>query len=206
VADPVLELVVGPNGAGKSTFFGAVIEPTTQMQFVNADMIAAEEWPDEAEARSYEASKIAGGKRQALIDGRESFATETVFSHVDKLSLVRSARAAGYIVNLRVILVSEDTAVSRVEERVLHRDGTGHAVGEEKIRSRYKRLWAHVAEAIALSSTARVYDNSSPTAPYRLVATFREGELVDSAPLPAWTPGELAATINPVKRGTTKHR
>jgi predicted ABC-type ATPase len=200
VSDPVLELLVGPNGAGKSTFFDAVLHTTSHMPFVNADVIAAERWPDDAAARSYDAAAVAAEQRRALIDSRVSFATETVFSHASKLALIRDARRVGYIVNLRVILVSGATAVARVAERVAHGDGTGHTVRADKIRSRYRRLWPLVVDAIRLANAAYVYDNSSPTAPYRRLASFRDGELLDALAPPRWTPSVLAEAMQPRTR------
>jgi predicted ABC-type ATPase len=64
--------------------------------------------------------------------------TETVFSHPSKRQLVEAAIDTGYLVSLHVVMVPEGLAVARVAQRV--RDG-GHDVPEDKIRSRYLRLW-----------------------------------------------------------------
>ncbi len=184
--DPVLHLIVGPNGAGKSTLFRLVIAPNTGLPFVNADDIAATRWPDDAEARSYDAARIADEERATLIAERRSFAAETVFSHASKLDLIRQARQEGYVVVLHVVLVPEDVAVGRVAERVEH--GTGHTVPEEKIRSRYARLWELVASAISLVHAAFVYDNSDVDRPFRTVGVFRDGHLVETTAWPAWAP------------------
>ena len=64
---PVLHLLSGPNGAGKSALFDAVIGPTTRLVVVNA----------------------------TLIERRQPFVTDTMFSHPSKLDLVRAARAGG---------------------------------------------------------------------------------------------------------------
>jgi predicted ABC-type ATPase len=187
--DPTLHVVVGPNGAGKSTLFRYVIEPVTGFPFVNADVIAAQRWPADAEARSYEAARIADDERAALTAARRSFATETVFSHESKLDLLRDASRAGYVVVLHVVLVPEDVAVARVAERVAH--GLGHTVPEDKIRARYQRLWTHVAAAIRMTSSAFVYDNTDIDRPFRIVATFRNGQLVESTGWPTWAPAPL---------------
>ncbi len=187
--DPVLHLIVGPNGAGKSTLFRLVVEPETVLPFVNADEIAAATWPDDAEARSYDAARIAEEQRAGLISDRRSFAAETVFSHPSKIELLRDARNAGYVVVLHVILVPEDVAVGRVAERVEH--GLGHAVPVNKIRERFGRLWANIVTALPFTNTAFVYDNSSADTPFRVVATFRGGSLVGPADWPAWAPQAL---------------
>ena len=113
---------------------------------------------------------------------------ETVFSHESKVDLVRRASRAGYIVVLHLIIVPEDLAVARVGDRVAN---GGHAVPEDKIRSRHNRLWRHVAEAIGIADQAHVYDNTSAKSPFKPVAIYRAGTLVQQPRWPAWTPTEL---------------
>jgi predicted ABC-type ATPase len=190
MADPVLHLIAGPNGAGKSTLYDLVIGPVTKLEFVNADLLAAREWPEDAAAHAYDASRLAAEHRAELLAARTSFVTETVFSHASKIDLVRAAAEAGYLVCLRVVLVPEDLAVARVANRVAN---DGHEVPEEKVRSRYARLWSLVAEAIALVDEATVYDNSSAATPFRVVASFERGVAVAKPAWPGWTPKELRA-------------
>jgi predicted ABC-type ATPase len=188
MADPVLHLLAGPNGSGKSTLWAYVLEPELRLEFVNADVVAKERWPDDAVSHAYEAAKMAAARREELIAARRSFATETVFSHESKIDLVRSAVEAGYLVTLHVIAVPEALAVDRVENRV---ENGGHAVPKPKVRARYRRLWAHVAEAIALAERSCVYDNTTAATPFRLVAEFERGALLWSD-WPAWIPNELS--------------
>jgi predicted ABC-type ATPase len=188
MADPVLHLVAGPNGAGKSTLYDLVIGPVTNLEFVNADVIAAREWPDDAAAHAYDASRLAAERRDALLAARTSFVTETVFSHESKVDLVKAASAAGYLVTLHVVLVPEDLAVARVHNRV---DNGGHAVPEDKVRARYSRIWALVAGAIPITDEAKVYDNSSASEPFRVVASFERGVAVSKPAWPRWTPKDL---------------
>jgi predicted ABC-type ATPase len=188
MADPVLHLLVGPNGAGKSTLYDLVIGPVSKLELVNADVIAAREWPDDAATHAYDASRMAAERRDELLAARTSFVTETVFSHASKVDLVKAAAEAGYIVTMHVVLVPEDLAVARVTNRV---DNGGHAVPEVKVRARYARLWALVAEAIALADEAAVYDNASASEPFRAVATFDRGIAVSRPAWPRWTPKEL---------------
>jgi len=179
MADPVLHLIAGPNGAGKSTLFERVIGPVTKLELVNADVIAGREWPDDAGAHAYDAARLAAERRGELLAARTSFVTETVFSHGSKVDLVKAAVEAGYLVTLHVVLVPEDLAVARVANRV---ENHGHDVPEEKVRSRYARLWSLVAEAVVLVDEATVYDNSSGSEPFRVVAAFDRG-LAVSKPL-----------------------
>lgn len=189
-----LDLVVGPNGAGKSTFVRltlAAILP--RASFVNADLIAQQRWPGEAEAHSYEAARIAAATRDALIARREPFIAETVFSHPSKLGLLREARAAGYYTAVHVVMVPEELAVARVVARVL---AGGHAVPEEKVRGRYRRLWPLVADAIVLADTATVYDNSRRNGP-AVVAELSHGFLVGNPLWPDWAPDALTTRWPP---------
>lgn len=191
MADPVLHLIAGPNGAGKSTLFELVIEPVTHLEFVNADVIAAERWPEDPAGHAYEAAELAAARRSELLEARTSFATETVFSHTSKLDLVKAAVAAGYLVTLHVVVVPEDLAVARVANRV---ENAGHDVPEDKVRSRYQRLWRFVAEAIGVVDVAHVYDNSSASAPFRWVASFERGVATTTPDWPAWTSDDLRAS------------
>ena len=115
-------------------------------------------------------------------------------SHPSKLALLRKAAAAGYYTAVHVMLVPEALAVARVTARVA---AGGHAVPEEKIRQRYRRLWPLVADAIMLGDTATVYDNSQRRGP-SVVADLSHGSVVGE-PLwprlgsrgahPRWPPG-----------------
>ena len=189
-----LDLVVGPNGAGKSTFVELTLAPLlVGSQFVNADEIAKQRWPDDPKSHAYEAAAVAAATRARLIELGRSFIAETVFSHPSKLELIDTARAAGYIVVLHVLLIPEELAVQRVKYRV--RAG-GHDVPEAKIRERYQRLWQLVAAAITRSDTATVYDNSKREGP-RVVAQMSDGILVGAPDWPEWTPHTLASPWRP---------
>ena len=184
------DLVVGPNGAGKSTFVRLTLTPALpRSSFVNADVIAQQRWPGDAEAHSYEAARIAGATRAALMARREPLIAETVFSHPSKLDLLREAGAAGYYTAVHVVMVPEELAVARVAARVA---AGGHSVPEDKIRGRFRRLWALVADAIELADTATVYDNSQRKRP-RAVAVFSHGFVVGNPLWPAGAPDALSA-------------
>ncbi len=188
MGDPVLHLIVGPNGSGKSTLYEKIIGPATLLEFVNADVIAARRWPGDAMAHSYDAARIAGEQRTRKITERRSFVAETVFSHDSKIELVRAAVAERYLVSLHVMMIPEDLAAPRVRQRVL---AGGHDVPEDKVRSRYRRLWPLVAEVIPMVEHAIVYDNTRAAHPFRVVARFARGRLVGGAEWPPWAPSEL---------------
>ncbi len=187
MTDPVLHLIAGPNGAGKSTFFARVLGPITHLPFINADEIAAVRWPGQEVERSYEAAALAAEERDARITARQSFVTETVFSHESKVELLREAEAAGYRTSLHILMVPVELAVVRVGLRV---EQGGHDVPEEKIRSRHDRLWAHVRDAIGVVDEGTVYDSSSARG-YRRVATYLDGHLVGEPDWPTWAPDDM---------------
>jgi predicted ABC-type ATPase len=183
-----LDLVAGPNGAGKSTFVELTLAPLLPGSvFVNADEIAKQRWPANPAAHAYDAALIAAETRARLIELGRSFIAETVFSHPSKLELIDTAHAAGYTVVLHVLLIGEELAVARVAYRVA---AGGHPVAENKIRERYHRLWALVADAIARCDQATVYDNSGTKGP-RIVAQMSAGFIVGSPTWPHWTPQAL---------------
>lgn len=188
MSDPVLSVIAGPNGAGKSTFHARVLGPATHLPFVNADVIAAERWPGEELTHAYEASTAAADERDRRMAARQSFVTETVFSHPSKVDLVRHAVGLGYLVSLEVVAVPVELSVARVPNRVAN---GGHDVPEEKIRERFDRLWALVAEAIGLAHEAHVYANTTAAEAFTLLATYRDGSLVGTADWPPWIPDEL---------------
>jgi len=185
---PVLHLLAGPNGAGKSSYARDVLLPVTHLPFINADVIAAENWPESQLEHAYEAARIAEARRRECIDRKRSFVSETVFSHHSKIQLVGDAVDADFLVVLHIIMVPVALTVQRVRERVLR---GGHAVPENKIRERYERLWGNVAEAIELADTANLFDNSKARHPFRLCASFEGGALVGTPDWPTWAPDVL---------------
>lgn len=188
MSTPVLHVLAGPNGAGKSTFVARILGPATRLEFVNADEIATQFWPGEEESHAYAASRLAEERRREFLVARQSFLTETVFSHQSKLDLIDDAIAAGYLVTLHVVLVPEDLSVARVEFRVAE---GGHTAPEEKIRARHRRLWSLVARARDRAHWTHIYDNGSADHPFRRIASYRRGHLIETADWPDWAPAEL---------------
>ena len=183
-----LDLVVGPNGAGKSTFVRLVLAPTwPTAAVVDADEIAAQRWPGDPSGHAYEAAAVAAATRSRLIQMGRPLIAETVFSHRSKLELVDEARRAGFYVSLQVLMVPEDLAVARVAYRTA---AGGHGVPVEKIRGRYRRLWANVADAVPRAESVTFWDNSTIDGPER-VALCIDSLVVGRPVWPAWTPTEL---------------
>lgn len=184
-SSPDLYLLAGPNGAGKTTFHARVLA-ATGLDFINADAIAALRWPGNEVAHAYDAAAEAAAVRERYLADRRSFITETVFSHPSKVELVTRAAEAGYRVHLRVMLVPEDLSVARVAARVAE---GGHAVPEDKIRQRHRRLWAYVVDAMAVAYDTRVYDSSGQRGQsFVEVARYQYGTLLGDAVWPDWAP------------------
>jgi predicted ABC-type ATPase len=182
-----LDLVVGPNGAGKSTFVELVMAAARPgVVFVNADVIAAELWPDDPVAHGHDAADIAARFRTQLLLRGEPFIAETVGSHPSKVELVADARERGYHVHVVVLMVPEALSVARVAARVA---SGGHDVPEDKIRARWRRLWDNVVAMIELADSVEIYDNSG-TGPVT-VATFAAGDVIGRPRWPGWAPDAL---------------
>ncbi|MBW3664961.1 MAG: zeta toxin family protein [Actinobacteria bacterium] len=167
-----LDVIAGPNGAGKTTLYERVLRPARPgLPFVNADRIASERFPGEELSRAHEAAEIADRTRQALIDARIDFCAETVFSHESKVDLVTTAVAAGYDVVLHAVLIPLRLSRPRVAKRVA---AGGHDVPEEKLASRYNRLWPLIAEATPHCHRAVFWNNAPDNGPFE-VGSYRFG-------------------------------
>lgn len=185
---PTLHLLAGPNGAGKSSYVLDVLQPVLHLPFVNADVIAAQRWPDAQAEHAYDASRAAETERQRFMAARQSFITETVFSHPSKVDLVDQAITFSYLVHLYVVLLPVDLTVNRVAERA--RRG-GHDVPEQKIRERYERLWRLIATARDRADRTEFFDNSRAAEPFRLISSYDRGRAVGKTKWPVWAPSAL---------------
>jgi predicted ABC-type ATPase len=182
-ARPLIVAIAGPNGAGKSTFYEAHLQ-SAGLRFVNADDLSRDLGID-----AYQAAEVAGQLRRALAEQRESFVFETVFSDPvgDKLDFLKQAEKKGYTVVL-VFIGLDGPALSeeRVAMRVLQ---GGHDVPTEKLRARYPRTMENLAKAVKALGHVLVFDNSDMRRPFRRVAAFELGKMVEKqAPLPRWLP------------------
>lgn len=178
---PILVALAGPNGAGKSTFFEVHLK-ASGLRFLNADLLAKEFAVD-----AYEAARIVSALRVELINQRESFVFETVFSDPvgDKLALLKQAARAGYAVALCFIGISDaNTSEQRVSMRVSQ---GGHDVPTEKLIARFPRTLANLAAAIRQLPCVLIFDNDDLRTPFRHVALFVNGRRLQlNEPAPSW--------------------
>jgi predicted ABC-type ATPase len=178
---PIVVALAGPNGAGKTTFYRTYLRPSG-LRFVNADVVAHELGID-----PYQAAMLADSIRRQLVEQRESFIFETVFSDPvgDKLGFLKAAEQSGYTVVLFFIgIAGAEVSDQRVAMRVLK---GGHDVPADKIIERYPRVMSNLKRALAELSNVRVYDNSDLKTPYRLVAIKENGRKIElRKPTPEW--------------------
>lgn len=188
---PIFYLLAGPNGVGKSTLYKALtavrtIDPSAE--FVNADLYEAEHLQNMNDplARSIAARNWADARRSALLQQKQSFASETVFSHESKITLIDEAQQYGFQVLLFVVGLDDPTRLlARVAQRV--KEG-GHDVPADRILARYPRTLANLKVAVRKASAAFLYDsNEDLHASHKLVAIC-VSDVTQSqvSPLPQW--------------------
>ncbi len=178
---PIIVAIAGPNGAGKTTFFQVHVSHAG-LHFINVDHLSRSMNLD-----PYTAAKMAGDIRLQLVESKESFAFETVFSDPvgDKLLFLLDSAAKGYTVVLCFIGISSaDVSEERVSMRVSR---GGHDVPTEKLKSRYPRTMKNLKAAIDVLPHVWIFDNNDLDQPFRKVAVFDHGRKTFLAEnLPTW--------------------
>ena len=178
---PLIVAVAGPNGAGKTTFYHSHLKPAG-LRFINADVLALE-----LDMVPYAAARVAGSLRSALVDQRESFVFETVFSDPvgDKLAFLNDAVERGYMVVLCFIGISgPEVSEQRVAMRVSQ---GGHDVPSEKLVTRYPRTLANLQSAIRALPHVWIFDNDDLKKPFRKVVVYEHGRRIfEGKPAPKW--------------------
>ncbi len=136
---------------------------------------------------AYQAAELAAQNRRQLVEQRESFIFETVFSDPEgeKLGFLKATERAGYVVVLIFIgIESPQISDDRVAMRVLK---GGHDVPAQKIFDRFPRTMTNLSKALVELSNVWVIDNSDLGDPFRLVARKENGEAVERfGRMPKW--------------------
>ncbi len=178
---PLIVAVAGPNGAGKTTFCRFYLKDAA-LPFINPDRVAHDFKLD-----PYKAADLAAKMRRTMVEERESFAFETVFSDPvgDKLGFLTEAADSGYNVVLCFIGISSpEVSEQRVAMRVTQ---GGHDVPADKLISRFPRTLANLKQAIQTLPRVWIFDNDNTGKPFRLVAVYENGAMtVRNEPVPAW--------------------
>jgi predicted ABC-type ATPase len=180
---PRFLIIAGPNGSGKSTAYEqSVVELRGRaFRIINPDLLAKR--LQDAESLSADEAGVEAVRRieawlETSILAGHGVGVETVLSTAKYRRLVEKAKRLGFEIQLiYVLLESVQLNVDRVALRV--RRG-GHAVPEDKIRSRYERSLAQLGWFFTQSDLALIYDNSGASP--RLVGQKNdEGSWVDVA-------------------------
>lgn len=165
---PVLVVFAGPNGSGKSSITNEAFQVAAMPSiYINADDMTKEKLGGRDRAQlgqaqldhvNVEAANEADRQRQEAMRAGQSFATETVMSTPAKIELMREAKANGYHVHLIYVTTQDpEINVGRVLDRV---EKGGHAVPPEKTKARYQRAMQLLMEAVQVTDTAKIYNNS----------------------------------------------
>jgi len=134
---------------------------------------------------SYQASLITSFLRYYITRKGVSYSFESVMSHPSKLEEIQAANDQGYKSYLYFICLDDPTLnISRVNNRV---EKGGHAVPDQKIIDRYRRVLELLLPALSICNKAYLFDNSS--AEMKLIAKVKDGKLtilVNENELPNW--------------------
>lgn len=201
---PVLIIIGGINGAGKTTFYYERIKPFLDRSghlfpFVNADEMERSRYPYAVGKHSIAMGQLAAKIRSQYLSARQSFVTETVFSHKSKNQLIDDAQQAGFEVILNHVNVSSPIlAYKRVRDRI---NAGGHYVSKDKVFSRYQRTLANIQNASLVADKTYVWDNSQQAGhsslTHRFVMIMEKGNIVRLSPqVPSWAREVYCNQIN----------
>jgi len=177
-------VIAGPPGSGKSSLYPV---SSFGVPHFNADDRAAE-----LNGGSY--IGIPGETRRmvnrefedfilASIQKRASFAIETTLRSEATFDQARTAKQAGYLVEMRYIALENFRMhLERVKARA---DAGGHSASERTLRRIYESSLKNLRRAVQELDIVRVYDNTAIDASHPLVLEAQNGEicfLVDHPP------------------------
>lgn len=161
---PEIFVFGGCNGSGKTTFSTTILssfEPS--IEFVNADLIAAELNPLNVDSVALQASRLMLERLKTLSRQKTDFAFETTLAARSFAPFLKQCKNNGYQINLFYIWLNNyDLAIERVAKRVA---AGGHNIPQDTIIRRYQRGRNNFFELYSpLADYWIVYDNSqSPT-------------------------------------------
>ena len=158
---PEIYVIRGCNGSGKTTFALNIFPNLGNIEYINADIIAAQLNPSNPDVVAIQASRMMLERLRSLSQQKQSFAFETTLAARSFAPFLRRCQAQGYRVNLIYVwLNSVELAVTRVALRVA---SGGHSIPEDVIRRRYYRGRKNFLELYSkLADYWIVYDNTKP--------------------------------------------
>ena len=133
--------------------------------------------------KSYETAILSDFIRHKMIETKDTFSFESVFSHPSKLDFLKIAHKYNYKCYLYFAATSSpEICVNRVKQRVLE---GGHAVPVDKIRSRYSLSLQNLLPAMRLAYRVFLFDNSHEMKLVAEMHTDKTLELKDPH-MPIW--------------------
>lgn len=158
---PEIYVIGGCNGSGKTTFALNLFPNLANIEFINADIIAARLNPDNPDAVAIPASRIMLQNLKNLAREKRDFAFETTLAARTFAPFLRRCQGEGYRVNLIYVwLNTVELAIARVALRVA---SGGHDIPEDVIRRRYHRGKKNFRELYSkLADYWVAYDNTNP--------------------------------------------
>jgi predicted ABC-type ATPase len=126
--------------------------------------------------------------REALLNSRQRFSFETVFSHASNINFMQRAKMAGYKVYLYFVTTSSpEINKDRVRIRVLQ---GGHNIPPETIEDRYLRSMKLLYSATKPCYQCFFFDNSSDKAEkvnhFKLEGDHLKFDFGDPSKFPIW--------------------
>ena len=153
---PEIIVFAGPNGSGKTTITRMA---RTVGVYINADDIKKSSLCSDLEA-AVKAEEL----RESMLDKHEDFTFETVLSTDRNLKLLKKAKEKGFFIRCIYVLTS-DFKINVARVRMRESMG-GHAVPEDKIKSRYYKALKLIPELVEICDIVHIYDNT--TVPFRI--------------------------------------
>ncbi len=159
----------GCNGAGKSSLRSVGLDTESAFLVIDPDAIAKGICPTDPRSVDVQAGRQAIEHLGLAIAAGQSFSLETTLSGTSVLKRIRTAKAAGFFVELRYVgLACFDLNIERVAQRVAK---GGHAIDAQTIERRYKTSLANLPIALQWVDEASIWDNSYEVPQLHLVVS-----------------------------------
>jgi predicted ABC-type ATPase len=150
----------GCNGSGKTTIANTILSTFSNVEFVNADLIAAQLNPNNVDVAAIQASRLMIERLNTLSKQRANFAFETTLAARTFAKFLRDCQTEGYRINLIYVwLENIELAINRVRKRI---ESGGHDIPVEVIRRRYEGGRKNLIQLyLPLADRFQAYDNST---------------------------------------------
>jgi predicted ABC-type ATPase len=161
---PVIAVLAGVNGAGKSSVGGAMLTEHGA-NWYNPDTFARQIMADadiDQETANAHAWQYGRRSLEATIADGKNFAFETTLGGQTITALIERAAGSHFVDMIFCGLSSPEQHMQRVALRVSR---GGHAIAEERIRTRWLSSHANLIRLLPRLSRLQVFDNSAEAEP-----------------------------------------